>query len=135
MATNKPRASSKPKQLTQNTSAAPVPGNSAVQGIPSGVAEHNVSATEAAQAASHANSPDAGQPSREEPGNIPPVGGKKSGEPVATALIVSSKVEGFRRAGRPWSREAQTVSIDEFSLEQIEALLAEQMLAVTVVAK
>ena len=124
MATNKSRAPSKPKQPTQNTSAAQVPGNSA-----------DVSATEVAKAASPAIAPDAGQTSSDEARSIPPVGGKKASEPVATALIIASKVEGFRRAGRPWSREQQTVSIDEFSLEQIEALLAEPMLEIVVVAK
>lgn len=124
MATNKSRAPSKPKQSTQNTSAAHVPGNSA-----------DVSATEAAQAASQANVSDAGQSPREETRSIPPVGGKKSGEPIAKALKIASKVEGFRRAGRPWSREQQTVPVDEFSLEQIEALLSEPMLEVVVVAE
>ena len=53
---------------------------------------------------------------------------------VATSLVVSSKVEGFRRAGRAWSRTAETVSIDGFTSEQVTALLGEPMLDVVVVA-
>lgn len=119
MATNKSRAPSKPKQPNQNTSAAPVPGNSA-----------DVPATEVAKAASQAIAPDAGQSASDEARSIPPVGDKKVGDPVVTALIIASKVEGFRRAGRPWSRESQTVLIGEFSKDQIEALLNEPMLDV-----
>lgn len=132
----KPKPPAKPKQPTQNTSAAPVPGNSAVQGIPSGAAEHNVSATEVVQATSIANSPDAGQTSSDEAQVFPPEGAAKTDKPlVAKALTVSAKMEGFRRAGRRWTAEAQTVDIDDFSQEQIEALLGEPMLDVLVVAE
>lgn len=61
--------------------------------------------------------------------------GSKKKDVVATALIVSSKVEGFRRAGRAWSKAKDTVSIDEFTTEQVEALLGESMLDVVVVAE
>lgn len=117
MATPKTKAAPKAKPAIKNTSAAQVPGNSA-----------DVSATEAVQAASRANSPDAGQISSDEAQESPPVG-------AATALIVSAKAEGFRRAGRRWTVEAQTVDIDDFSQEQIEALLGEPMLDVLVVAE
>ena len=113
----KPKSPAKPKQPSPNTSAAPVPGNSA-----------DVSATAAAQAAAQANSPDAGQISSDEAQVSPPVG-------AARALIVSAKAEGFRRAGRRWTVEAQTVDIVDFSQEQIEALLSEPMLDVVVVAE
>lgn len=55
--------------------------------------------------------------------------------PVVNALIVTAKVEGFRRAGRAWSKAPETVSAGELSDAQIEALLAEQMLDVVVVAE
>ena len=67
----------------------------------------------------------------------PPPGGadaQEAGEPIARRLIVSSKVEGFRRAGRAWSKNAETVSADDFTAQQIEALRAEPMLDVTIVA-
>jgi hypothetical protein len=47
------------------------------------------------------------------------------------ALRVQSSIEGFRRAGRAWSREAETVPLAEFSEEQIAQLRAEKMLVVT----
>jgi len=73
----------------------------------------------------------------------PPVGGnaptndesQKTGGPVAKGLIVSSKTEGFRRSGRSWSKTAETVNADDFTPAQIEALLAEPMLDVVVVAE
>jgi len=56
-------------------------------------------------------------------------------EPVVRSLIVSSRIDGFRRSGRPWSRTAETVSIDDFTEDQVKALLAEPMLDVVVVAQ
>lgn len=55
-------------------------------------------------------------------------------EPVVSAFIVTAQVDGFRRAGRAWSREATRVSADEFSADEIAALLAEPMLDVLPVA-
>lgn len=158
MSTNKPKATAKVKQQPQNTSTAQ-PGND-VDVSPKGTSS-GASATGAASAAPQASLPQAGKES-EETKAVPPQGdaaaaapnvaaastpaaaqpakeakapSPKKNQPVATALIVSSKVEGFRRAGRPWSKAAQTVSIDEFTTEQVEALLGESMLDVTVVAK
>lgn len=54
-------------------------------------------------------------------------------DPV-THLMIRSTSDGFRRAGRAWSKEAVTVSVDEFTEEQIEQLLGEPMLVVTPVA-
>lgn len=51
------------------------------------------------------------------------------------ALTVTSKVEGFRRAGRPWSKTAETVPVDSLSDEQVSALLAEPMLDVVPVGQ
>lgn len=125
MATPKTKAAPKAKPAIKNTSAAQVPGNSA-----------DVSATEVVQATSIANSPDAGQTSSDEAQVFPPEGAAKTDKPlVAKALTVSAKTEGFRRAGRRWTVEAQTVDIDDFSQEQIEALLGEPMLDVLVVAE
>ncbi len=55
--------------------------------------------------------------------------------PVVTQLIVSAKAEGFRRAGRAWSKLAESVNAEDFTDAQIEALLSEPMLDVTVVAE
>lgn len=126
MATQKPKSASKAKPVTKNTSAAAAaaPGNNA-----------DVLATEAAKAVSQAIAPQAGQTSNDEAKSIPPAGAKKSDEVVAKALVVSAKADGFRRSGRRWTVEAQTVDIDEFSADQVEALLAEPMLDVVVVAE
>lgn len=113
----KPKSPAKPKQPSPNTSAAAVPGNSA-----------DVLAKEAVQAASPVIASLAGHTSSDEAQVSPPVG-------AAKALIVSAKAEGFRRAGRRWTVEAQTVDIDDFSLEQIAALLGEAMLDVVVVTE
>lgn len=51
------------------------------------------------------------------------------------SLIVSAKAEGFRRAGRAWSKAETTVSIDDFTADQVEALLGEPMLNVLIVAE
>lgn len=48
--------------------------------------------------------------------------------------MVVSEVEGFRRAGRAWSRAPITVPIDELSEAQILALEQEPLLAVVYVA-
>jgi hypothetical protein len=53
----------------------------------------------------------------------------------ARTLIVSAKAEGFRRSGRPWSKNAETVSAADFTPEQIEALMREPMLDVKVVSE
>lgn len=43
-------------------------------------------------------------------------------------IIVTSKQEGFRRAGRAWSKAPTQVSTAEFSAEQLAALRDEPML-------
>lgn len=47
------------------------------------------------------------------------------------ALSVQSSREGFRRAGRAWSKEAVVVPLSELSEGQIEQLRNEAMLTVT----
>ena len=49
---------------------------------------------------------------------------------VVAQLIVSAKVEGFRRAGRAWPAEQTVVPIDEFTEDQVHELLAEPQLVV-----
>lgn len=51
------------------------------------------------------------------------------------ALIVTSKVEGFRRAGLAWGREATRVEVADLADDQVEALFAEPMLDVVGVAE
>lgn len=53
---------------------------------------------------------------------------------VAESIIVTSDVDGFRRAGRPWSKSPTTVSLDELSREQLAMLEGEPMLKVVYVA-
>lgn len=128
MATQKTKTATKPKAPTKNTSAAAVPGNDA-----------DVSAAAAAKAAVQAETSQAGQqPPIEETKAVPPAGDKQATakkEPVAKALIVKAKADGFRRAGRRWSATEETVSIDDFTAEQVEALLTEPMLDVAIVAE
>ena len=61
--------------------------------------------------------------------STPPQGGAKQ-DKAPTHITVKAKLAGFRRAGRAWGVEAQTVSLDDFSLEQVEALFSEPMLVV-----
>ncbi|WP_374342587.1 hypothetical protein [Azonexus sp.] len=50
--------------------------------------------------------------------------------PMITHLVVAARKDGFRRAGRAWTKAPTTVAIEEFSDEQIESLLEEPMLAI-----
>lgn len=52
-----------------------------------------------------------------------------SGEPVK-ALSVQAKREGFRRAGRAWSKEATVVPLTDLTEAEIEQLRSEPMLTV-----
>lgn len=119
-----------PKTTTQNTSATEAP-----------VKPADVSAAEAAQAASQAAATEgpANQPDGSE-GNLPPPGAaqgagseSKLPELVVEAVTITSEVEGFRRAGRAWSRTPTTVQIDELSEEQLKALESEPLLQVVYV--
>lgn len=49
----------------------------------------------------------------------------------APALSVVASRDGFRRAGRAWSREATVVKLSELSDEQIEQIEGEALLTVT----
>lgn len=51
----------------------------------------------------------------------------------AKTYVVSAKVEGFRRAGRAWSKVETPVLAADLTDEQIEALLGEPMLDVVLV--
>lgn len=133
--------------LTRNTSAPASPDTPA-----------GVSATEGAQASSQAvTQAETGSNQPTETVVTPPVGDgspvrdeaqrtdlesqPKADEPASTAaaigswprpthIVVAAMKDGFRRAGRAWSKEPTTVSLDEFTREQIEALATEPMLAV-----
>lgn len=54
--------------------------------------------------------------------------------PTIVALLVTAQVEGFRRAGRAWSKTQTRVEAAELTDRQVEALLAEPMLDVVGVA-
>jgi hypothetical protein len=65
---------------------------------------------------------------------------KKPASPAAEekpvkALIVSAHSDGFRRAGRAWSKAPTEVVGDELSIEQVAELLAEPNLDVTFVTE
>ena len=45
-------------------------------------------------------------------------------------IRVTSSVEGFRRGGRAWSKEAVSVPLTNFTKEQLAQIRAEQRLAV-----
>ena len=47
-----------------------------------------------------------------------------------THLLVQAKRDGFRRAGRAWSAASTVVAVDEFTDDEVEALLAEPQLVV-----
>lgn len=69
-----------------------------------------------------------------------PVSPTSAGNPAGAenaikALIVSAKVEGFRRAGRAWSKAPVTVPVEELDDDQVQTLLAEPALDVVVVAE
>lgn len=55
--------------------------------------------------------------------------------PAIVALIVTSKREGFRRAGRAWSKTQTRVDLADLTDAQVEALFAEPMLDVVGVAE
>ena len=54
--------------------------------------------------------------------------------PAVTKLRISARHDGFRRAGRAWSKEPTTVSVDEFTEDQLQMLYLEPMLLVMAVA-
>lgn len=56
--------------------------------------------------------------------------------PMVAAVLVRALPEaGFRRAGRHWPATPVTVAADELSFEQIDALLREPMLHVTLIGE
>lgn len=59
----------------------------------------------------------------------PPPG---AGEAGHAELVIVSRREGFRRAGRAWSVAPTTVPAGELTAEQFAALIAEPMLTVTI---
>lgn len=59
----------------------------------------------------------------------------QNAEPVVTHLLVRSLAPGFRRGGRAWPAEEIEVSVDDFSAEQLDQIMAEPMLNVMPVAE
>lgn len=130
--------------MTKKSTTPKTTPNTSVPGTPETPAD--VSATVAAPAATPADPlpvVEGEQLSREEQA-IPPAGegvngadevtGDGAGDQPVVAVIVTSEVEGFRRAGRSWSRMPTTVAFAELGDEAIAALLAEPLLQVTFVA-
>jgi hypothetical protein len=52
-----------------------------------------------------------------------------------TQISVTALKDGFRRAGRAWSKESTIVTIEEFDDEQLKALFTEPMLIVQFVGE
>lgn len=94
--------------------------------VPSNTAPSAVSTPEADKAASGAASAAADQ--------VTATGNDGKGY-VIEKLIVVSSIDGFRRAGFAWSKEASEVLIADLTDEQLEMLMNEPKLTVTPVAK
>ncbi|WP_300335635.1 HI1506-related protein [Accumulibacter sp.] len=56
-----------------------------------------------------------------------------AGADQAKVIVVRALAEGFRRAGRSWTRAPTRLAADALSSDQIEALRAEPMLDVRIV--
>jgi len=121
------KANSKPAAkpaAKPNTSATAQTGNTA-----------EVSATVATPAAPLQNPSNSAHGDEEK---LPPVGegsaADKLDDVVVDGVIVTSEVEGFRRAGRAWSRTPTTVPMAELDEETIKVLEAEPLLSVAYLA-
>lgn len=95
------------------------------------VAESAAPAAEITQEHAAAGWPEAAPTDAEE---VAPAPESDADTPAITALAVTSKREGFRRAGRRWSVAPTTVPIAELTDEQVAMLYAEPMLDITAVA-
>lgn len=60
--------------------------------------------------------------------------GEQVGGPIKAVRVRALPEAGFRRAGRHWSTEAVDVPADELTAKQIDALLREPMLHVTLIS-
>lgn len=65
-----------------------------------------------------------------EPNSNPPQNDKPEKKAKPNAIRVRSLPENFRRGGRHWTREAQTVPYSEFTNEQLASIRAEKLLDV-----
>lgn len=61
--------------------------------------------------------------------------GPEASKPVAGALQITARRDGFRRAGRSWSRAATTIAIADLTQAEIDALRTEPMLDVVEVTE
>lgn len=121
---------------TTNTSAS---GSSSVTGAPAPVAATEAKQAEAGTIA-EALTPPGGSVGEVISGTVEArPDGAEPGEKVdglLKALLVRALPEaGFRRAGRHWPAEAVEVPADELTAEQIDALLREPMLHVTLIGE
>ncbi|MEI7614094.1 MAG: hypothetical protein WCK63_14425 [Betaproteobacteria bacterium] len=128
MATNRNKPAAKKQPAATNKPApakSEIPAGETGKGAAPAALESNTQATGSAATQSDATKV------------TPPGGGStpqpKSKDGAVKSLMVSAKVEGFRRAGRAWSKASTTVSADEFSVDQLTALMSEPMLDVVAV--
>jgi len=130
-----PRKKTKTAPPTNTSAPAAAPGTDAdvtAKGVEQSTPQANTEATGTQQLESTAT---------------PPVGEVLPGEPVAVTIVSGSEVlppdaspvthlqiralvDGFRRAGRAWSKQETVVAVEDFTPAQVEALLAEPHLVV-----
>ncbi len=116
---NKPKAGGTAKAGDADTAAAKAAATEAAKKAAEEAAAAEA-AKKAAEEAAAAKAAAASGASSNNPGTVKKV----------NALRVTSKRDGFRRAGRAWSKEATVVSMAELSEEQIEQIKGEPMLDV-----
>ena len=114
-------AAPKTAAVTQNTSAPATPGTPA-----------DVSARSPAQVADRASTqPASAISASDDQGKLPPAGAgdnQSLDSLISHSVVVTARRDGFRRAGRVWSKTPTTVPMDELSEADIEALAGEPLL-------
>lgn len=58
-----------------------------------------------------------------------------AGDLVVTAYLIKAKRDGYRRAGRAWSKTETRVEAADLTVEQVAAILADPRLDVVMVAE
>lgn len=61
---------------------------------------------------------------------MPPKQTKTAASGSPTAYLISSRKEGFRRAGRAWSQTPELIAAAELSEEMLDALFDEPMIRI-----
>lgn len=69
------------------------------------------------------------------PASKPASKADNNGEPVVVALLVTAKIDSFRRAGRHWTKQQTRVEIADLTEQEVIALYDEPMLIVVGVAE